>query len=232
MNRLTRDEILHQGLDLADLPTLDEHDRPGGRGSTIAATAHSIAWLQSALDLVHRTFPWSGLVTSTTLTVAPSGSATLPTNFLEDFRDGVTLGSPYRRLRRVSMPDLLAADPEAVGDLVAYVVTPPTLRVWRRPIVTTPLTLWYYALPPPLTANTIPQFPDDLTLVEYIHLRAKEWVGAVPPGSALAYLTRLCAALQKSGKGPQAEARSIPLDPGVFRSSPGRDAWTWIEEGP
>ena len=62
VNRLTRDNILIQALDMADLPELDQHDRP--TAGTIDSGAFSINWFQRCLDEVHQEFPWSGTVTS------------------------------------------------------------------------------------------------------------------------------------------------------------------------
>jgi hypothetical protein len=228
MNRLTRDQVLHRALDMIDAPVLDERDRPGGRGAAIAAGAMSIGWLQDALDYLHRRFPWSGTLTSADLTVGTNGTATLPADFITDVREGVVLTTPtYRRLQRISLQDLLRADPTVTGDLVAYVITGATLRTWRRPTASTAVTLWYYALPAVLDAETVPTFPDDWTLVEYVRLRGREWIGALPDGTAMKYLQDVAARLQASGLGPEAEAATIPLDSSVFRATV-RDPHDWM----
>ena len=67
INRLSRDNIIIQALDMADLPELNQHDRPAG---TVAATAFAINWLQRAVDAVLAEFPWGGEVSRATGTLS------------------------------------------------------------------------------------------------------------------------------------------------------------------
>src|SRR5437773_6888318 len=93
--RYTRDEILIQGIELASSPVIVAHDMPTG---TIDINAYSIKWLQNAMDMFHKRYPFSTDVTSTSLTI-PAGSSDayltatpskyLPTNFILDVRDGL-----------------------------------------------------------------------------------------------------------------------------------------------
>ena len=57
MNRLTRDQIINRALDLADSSVLDAKDRPSN--PTIEIDAISLKWLQEALDLFAKRFPFS-----------------------------------------------------------------------------------------------------------------------------------------------------------------------------
>ena len=88
-NRLTRDEILADALDMVDSQALDQHDRPGG---VLQANAYGPRWLQRGLDIFHRAFPWSGTITTSALALTPStNSYALPADFVLDKRDGVKI---------------------------------------------------------------------------------------------------------------------------------------------
>lgn len=102
-NRLTRDQILNQALDLMDSPTLDQHDRPNA--PTIDAGAFSISWLQNALDRFHQVFPWAGLVKAVPITLAQGNPAiALPSDFLLDVRDGIVIPQPQNPLSNSGLP--------------------------------------------------------------------------------------------------------------------------------
>ena len=89
VNRLSRDNLLIQALDMADQPELDQHDRPS---TTIVSTAFSINWLQRAIDELFQEFPWAGTVASVTGTVSALNTLNLaPSDFILDVRDGFLL---------------------------------------------------------------------------------------------------------------------------------------------
>jgi hypothetical protein len=235
-NRLTRDEILLRSLDLIDSPSLDQKSRPGG---VLDPQSVLIGWLQDGLDYFHRKFPWTGLITRTALTLSGTDTYALPADFVLDLRDGLRIMEPNgtaqatkARLHRKSLPWLLGQDTtvDAVGQPSAYVLLPPNLRIHPHPVRSYAAELWYYALPALLLADTIPNFPDDWTLVEFVRLRGKEWTGESAPGAALAFASALCADLQKSGLGTEADADSLPLDSTVFRPTGSIDAgrWGWM----
>ena len=221
-NRLTRDTILLRALSLIDAPRLDEKDQP--TAGTIVSTALTIGWLQDALDLAHHLYPWQGELKSATFNItAGTGSYTISTiasDFVQDFKNGVVLPDDKGRLRRAPFTKLLEyrtgtssrEKPQRYGIQNNLLIL--------RPVPSesyTSATLYYYSLPAVLAAGTIPRFPNDLLLVEYVHLRGREWIREIPAGTAEKYLIDACARLQKSGLGPEAEIDDeIPLDRDVF----------------
>ena len=221
-NRLTRDQILLRALSLVDSPRLDEKDQP--TTGTITSTALSIGWLQDALDLAHNLYPMSGALLSTTFNItAGTGSYTISTiasDFILDFKDGILLPSDKGRLTRTAFNVLLnvATATSARSRPQWYGIQNGTLIL--RPIPSesyTAATLYYYSLPSVLSASTIPNFPSDLLLVEYVHLRGREWLREIPAGTAEKYLIDATARLQRSGLGSEAEIDDvIGVDRRVF----------------
>lgn len=237
-NRLRRDDILSQALDMVDSSAVDEKCRPGG---VFPANAMCIGWLQTALDLFHRAFPWKGTTTSTAITLtAAAGSLTAPTDFVLDMRDGLVIShadpETRVRLRRASQTDLVDYDVAHGTGTTTYTV--PRWYVVRDDVFTVrPIpdraytgTLWYYKLPVALAPNGIPAFPDDWTLVEYVRLRGKEWIGEVPAGAAMEYANGVIGKLQSAGLGPEAENQRLDLDPTMFHRSGATsgNAWDWL----
>ena len=230
MNRLTRDQLIGRGLDMVDSPSLNELDRPSG---TVVAAALSIGWLQDALDLFHNRFPWAGIVKSTSVTIS-SGNDTLslPSDFIMDVRGGllITTAGKKRRLGRWPLQRFVTASLlyDTAGVPERYVVLPPNLRVWRLPDATYSGTLWYYALPTTLAAATVPNFPSDWVLVEYIRLRGLEWLQKTQPGTALNYAQDQVRALLASGLGFEPEDDVLPLDTDVYGSREVSQPWDWM----
>lgn len=221
-NRLTRDAILLRALALIDSPRLDEKDQP--TTGTIISTALSIGWLQDALDLAHNLYPWQGELKSTTFTVtAAVGSYTISaiaSDYVMDFKNGVVLPDDKGRLRRAALNLMLDYKTSASSQSQPqrYAIHNNLLLVRPIPKESYPLTtLYYYSLPTVLAPTTVPRFPSDLLLVEYVHLRGREWLRELPAGTAEKYLIDACARLQKSGLGPEAEIDDVVgLDRDVF----------------
>lgn len=222
-NRLARDQILNRALDMVDSSSLDQKDRPGG---VLHANAMCIGWLQDALDLFHRTFPWRGLITSSALSITSSTDTyALPADFEMDVRDGVRIvqSSPLirRRLARQPFTWLLNRDTAGTdgtrGLPACYVILNSNLRLSPWPDTTYTGELWYYKLPEALAAADRPTFPDDWMLVEYVRLRGKEWINEESAGTAIAYARKVIGELKKSGLGEEAENDSLMLDPTRFR---------------
>jgi hypothetical protein len=227
-NRLTRDEILADALDMVDTQSLDQHDRPGG---SLVATAYSIRWLQRGLDLFFREFPWSGALVSTSLSItASTNSYSQPADMVMDKRDGIKIEQTdpriNKRLLRQSMDWLLSQDATSAntGEPSYYVLLGDTIKLWQWPKTTYSGILWYYKLPAALAPNERPGFPDDEVLVEYVHLRGKEWSGEKEPGTALLYAKAVISQLKKSGLGEESESDTIPLDLRRFR--PSQSGWS------
>lgn len=222
MNRLSRDQIIIRALDMSDSPSLNSKCRPNG---TIVDDCMAVGWLQDALDLFHNTFPWAGILTDTPISINTDGVATLPANFILDVRDGVIINKA-RLGRRSFQRTLDFRVTGQVGDPVIYTVTPPGLRVHPRPRTSTSATLVYYALPNVMEAGSIPSFPSDWVLVEFVRLRAREWLQALAPGSAMEYARKEISALRQTGLANEPEDDRIPLDRESFvRSGGGRDSW-------
>jgi len=225
MPRLTRDEIISQGLELSDCANVIAHDMPGG---IVDGNAYAIKWLQNALDMFHRRIPFSADLVSVGLTVGTNGDAVvtgssllLPADFIVDVRDGVlvSLGGQSVRLRRrgfqrwlsLSLTTTTQTSFSAPGGGM-YTVAQSRIKVWPRLSTAQPATLWYYALPPGLTAQSIPVFPDDYVLVEFVRLKALEWVRAMDPGMAQMYLGKQIAGFRAAGLLNEAEYDTIPLE--------------------
>lgn len=221
-NRLTRDTILLRALSLIDSPRLDEKDQP--TSGTITSTALSIAWLQEGLDLAHNLFPQAGQLKTATFNIV-GGTATytistIASDFILDFKDGVLLPSDGGRLRRKSVNRLLdvAIGTSSQGKPAWYGIHNGLLVL--RPVPKdsyTSATLYYYALTTLLAAGSTPSFPTDLNLVEFVHLRGREWLREIPAGTAEKYMIDAVARLQKSGLGSEAEIDDvINLDRDIF----------------
>lgn len=234
-NRLTRDNILIQALDMADLPELDQNDRPAG---TIVAGAISANWLQRALDEMHQEFPWAGTVTSATGSVTTLNPTLFaPADFILDVRNGLWLdvGGATKALIRRNFQDIL--NYQVVNDQGGTPATgEPSLYAFRNRTLSLDITpqaggytytLWYYQLPAVPTAAVIPNFPSDHVLVDFTYLRALEWARKMPPGAAMKYLREVeIPALRASGLNQEPESDLIPLDPLRFKgASRSRNAW-------
>lgn len=231
-NRLTRDQVLIRALNLVDSPRIDEKDRSGGLTQIDAAAVLSPGWLQDALDLAYNLYPFQGVLKTTTFNITAGTSdyslATVASDFVLDFKDGVVLPDDKGRLRRSALNALLnySISSSSRGIPARYAIHNGLLVL--RPVPRdsyTAATLYYYSLPTVLSAATVPNFPNDLILVEYVHLRGREWLRELPAGTAEKYLIDAVARLQKSGLGPEAEMDDvIGVDRDVFPG--GGDAHT------
>src|SRR6266446_2656558 len=185
-SRYTRDEIIVQGLELADCGTLNQHDMPGG---LVSPTAHSVKWLQNAMDMFHRKYPFATDIQDISITI-PVGnlnsyltstpSLYLPSDFIIDVRDGidiVTNNSTYslKRLsyqywRKFQVQSQISNSPRY------YSIVSGKIKVLPLLSVSTPATLHYYALAPAFKAEDKINFPDEWSLIEFIKLKALEHV--------------------------------------------------------
>lgn len=218
MNRLTRDDILKRALDLADSAVLDAKDRPAG---TIVSTALSIGWLQEALDIFHKKFPFSSnIATSAVSLVVDTTTIAVPSDFILDFKDGIILANDKGRLVRRSLSAILNRQTTTKGRPTIYAVVGSTIHFWPKADETYSGTLYYYKLPTVLAAATVPSFPDDLILVEYVWIKAQEWHRVKEPGSALAYANQVIGELQKAGIGNEAEEDQFSIDPAFVTAVP------------
>lgn len=236
MNRLTRDDILDRALNRIDSASLSQKDRPGG---VISPNAMCLTWLQDGIDLFHRVFPWTGLITTSAVSLSTTTNTyALPADFSHDVRDGLRIVQPSpklnRRLRRKSLSWFLSQDSTSaeIGCPGAYTIIGTNLRVWQWPDTSYAGEFWYYKLPPALGPGDRPNFPDDWTLIEFVHLCGKEWTTEKEPGTSIAYANTMIAALRKSGLGEESENDALELDASFWRpSGSGRaDVGAWMGE--
>lgn len=235
MNRLSRDDILIQALDMADLPELDQKDRPS---ATIVSAAFSINWLQRCLDEMHQEFPWAGNVTSGTGSVSALNTTSFaPADFVLDVRDGLLLdiAGSTRPLIRRNFQDIMAFQAKnnmggtpTKGQPLRYAFRRRTLSLDITPDQSYNYRLWYYQLPATLGGTDIPEFPSDHVLVDFVYMRALEFARKVPQGSAMKYLREVeIPSLRTAGLGQEPENDHIPLDREQFRGARRRN-WSWL----
>lgn len=223
-NRHNRDEILHRALNLADSPSLDEKDRPGG---AILDAAITLGFLQDGIDHAYTLFPVAGTIKSVPLTfTAGVDTYSLPTDYLLDYQDGIVLGDDKARLIKRGWSYLVGMGSKSRQYPRVYAVVANQLKVRPIPDTTYTATLYYYSLPSELGPNDVPVFPSSWTLVEYVRLRCMEWLKESPPGTAMAFMDAQMSKLAKSGQGVEAEPDQIPLDRHTFGMyDADRDSW-------
>jgi len=222
--RYTRDEIIIQGIELSSSPTLLKHDMPGG---VVASDAYAIKWLQNALDMFHRKYPFSSDVqnvsmyigaNTTDMVLASDHSLYKPNDFIIDVRNGVicTINTQSYRLERKAFQSWLQfslVNQRAVTKR-PNIYTIINNRFKIAPVVSEPLlaTLWYYALAPALEPDDAVNFPDEWSLIEFIRLKALEWVRSIEIGTAQVYMQKELARLRSSGLLNESEYEVMPLE--------------------
>lgn len=248
MNRYKRDEILHSALDMASIPTLDVRDRPQG---SILPNALSIKWLQEGLDIFHHKFPWAGTVKEDSSITLASGSQdiTLPSDFILDVRHGLLFQDEhgdFHRLFRFNFQRWLSFDlvrqrdtsaghrPRVYAFMANAAGTAKIIKVSPKADKSYSMKLYYYALPSVLDSDTVPMFPVDHTLIEYVRIRAREWIGQFQPGVAQQFAEKEIARLQSAGLANEPEDDVIPYDEAIY-SKFGHDhsnPWDWMGTWP
>lgn len=238
VNVLTRDQILIQALDMADLPELNQHDRPAG---TIDAAAFTINWLQRAVDEVLAEFPWGGQVADTPLTLTGANTLNVaPTDMLKEVREGVQLqitSNSVKSLIKRNFQDIIrfqaknnvSGSTPPTGQPVFYCFTGRTLRIDKVPDQNYTGTLWFYQRQAALSGSTVPLIPSDHALVDFVFHRALEYGRKIPPGYAMKVLREVeIPAIRTSDLGQEPESDHIELDRTQFRGSARRATWnTW-----
>lgn len=221
------------------MPTLNLLDVSNGNPvtGTVNAAATSAAWLQNIVNYFLSFFPTAANAVSAPVTFA-AGSPTVaqPADFILDLRDGliITVDTTQRRLKRRGLQDLISRSlNQNAGAPAIYAVQGSNLLVAPTPDIAYSGTLWYWQRPAALSGATVPVFPSDLVLVEYVRIMALEWIRALPPNSALTYADAQIAKMRKSGLGFESEHDTIPLDPTVFIPAAGEREtgnWWWLGE--
>lgn len=224
-NRLDRDTILKRALDLTDSPALDAKDRPIG---TILSTALSISWLQEALDFIIKKFPFSSDIKTSVVSLAKGDTSfALPDDFVLDYVNGIVLDDNKGRLTRRGFGTILNRSTTATGTPTIYSIKGSTCHIWKKTDKAYTGTLYYYYLPNVLAATTVPTFPDDWILVQYVWIKAQEWHKSLLPGSAMEFANKYIADLQKSGIGPESEEDQLGID-AEFAKQPSNDPNSWM----
>ena len=222
---------------MAEVPRLNQLCVSDGNPFTGTITDGSIAvtWLQLGINMFYSVFPWASIVDTADVSyVASTNTIALPADFILDFRNGLllTVGTRTKRLRRRGLQDVLNVSLRTQeGPPQVYGIQGANLLVAPTPDQAYTGTLWYYARPAALTTSVVPQFPSDLVLVEFIRIKAMEFIRAAPPGAAIAYCEQQIVKLRKSGLGHEPESEDIPLDPYTFipnAGGAGAPGWAWM----
>jgi hypothetical protein len=234
-SRYTRDELIISALDLAVAPQLMVHDV---RDGVVLPDAHSLKWLQYIIDYCYHMSPFSATITKTACNAtANSDEILLPTDFILDVRNGyVTQCVPgddnsYRRRLRVSLQSFIDYQITYQGRNpveypILYNILGPSvgttqyrLKITPTPTINTLGHLWYYQLPPPLEASDVPVFPNDYIIVEYIKLRAEEWIHRITDvGIAQAFCDKMVAGMKAAGLLNEPESTELPLNDLTYRN--------------
>ena len=234
MNRLNRDEILIRALDRLDSAVLDAKDRPAG---TIVAGAFSITWLQEAVDYFAKKFPWSLNIKTVAWSLATNANAIAqPSDFILDYRDGLVIDSlpgastPTTnefRLRKRSLFKIIELPDSSRDRPHLYTVVGTNIQVWPRANQAYTGTLYYYALPAVLGATTVPTFPDDSILVDYLWIKGREWHRTAEVGTAMAFADKMIKEMQTAGIGNEAEDDQLGMDSDYAQEKP-VDPYNWM----
>lgn len=222
VNRLNRDEILLRALDLADSSVMDQKDRPAG---VIVPTAFTIPWLQEAVDYFHQRFPFSANIKDIAVTIAANSNtldlSVIASDFILDYKDGLILDEDEGRLRRRALSWILN---QVVGQNASplrdrpriYAIRGTTLQFYPSADKQYQARLYYYGIQPLLGDTTVPLFPSDHVLTQYVWLKIQEWHRAAPAGTALKFANEIIADFISQGIGAEAEEDEIQLDPRHF----------------
>lgn len=220
-NRSTRDELILAALSQAMVPNLEVHDAPEG---VVLPEAFCIEWLQDIIDFWYHLVPFSTTVKEVVLNcTANSDVVVLPSDFIIDVRNGYEVQqipgnvNSYGRLTRVSLQRFRRyrlmsqqnnpASNRTINYPVYYNIVGDdgldtqyqTMRITPTPTISTIGRLWYYALPPKLSANDIPKMPNDYVCKEYLRIRCKEWIGRYDPGTAQKFCDKIIGSMKAAG---------------------------------
>jgi hypothetical protein len=241
--RYTRDELILVFLQMVRLPQLEIEEAPEG---VVLPTAKSIQWLQDIIDFWYHLVPFSSTVDHIPLNcTAHQDYILLPNNFILDVRNGYivrrTPNDPHSmgRILRVPLPRFLNFKLAAQGatnvnspNYYCIVTSGDSIAGYTElsnnqvmllsptPSISTIGELWYYKLPPALTAAERPAFPNDYVCLEYLRIRALEWAGIADPGTAHKFCEKITASMKTAGLLNEPEDDEVPFDPLTYRPMP------------
>src|SRR6266571_1549543 len=104
-------------------------------------------------------------------------------------------------------------------------------RIKVAPVVSNniPGTLWYYKMPSIASASTYIHFPDEWTLIEYVHIKAMEWNRSVDLGTGQMFLEKELARLKAAGLLNETEYDVVPIENNqVLVDTPLVDRNSWM----
>jgi hypothetical protein len=245
-NRYVRDELIMIALDQVSLPNLKVHEAPDG---IVRSDAYSIQWLQDILDFWYHMVPFSATVGTATVTCTPnSHTVTLPADFILDVRNGYTVqavpgdATSMRRTLRLPLQRFINRRLQSqrvasalfplyycvVGDDEVALTQYQIMQVSPAPSIATVGQLWYYKLPPVLTANTKPKFPNDYACIEYLKIRMLEWAHLFDPGTAQKFCDKIVGGMKAAGLMNEPEDDEIPMDTEVYRRPGSGAGYGWM----
>ena len=194
--------------------------------------------------MFHRKYPFASDIQNVAVTVqgnntdlvlASDNTKYLPADFMLDVRDGIviTISNRTFRLKRKSFQYWLSIYNAFLNTTTANLSSGGVYTIINNMFKVAPLitaaqaaTLWYYALPAVMTASSIPNFPDDWTLIEFVRLKALEWTRGIDVGVAQIYMQKELARLKSSGLLNDAEYDTIPLENNqVVPNTVNRNSW-------
>lgn len=232
-NRYTRDELIIKMLDMVNLPNLKISEAPN---NVVKQGAMSIGWLQDIIDFWFHMCPFSATVKKITLNAtAHSDTILLPDDFILDVRNGYLIQEipsdnlSYKRILRVPTQkfinrELAFQKSSNVNYPYFYCVMDydtieqvQLMKITPTPDIATQGKLYYYALPPVLSAGEKPRFPNDYVCIEYMRIRALEWSNLMEPGTAQKFCDKIVGGMKAAGLMNEPEDNEIPFDDLTFR---------------
>ena len=244
-NRHSRDKLINIALNIAQLDNLVVHDCPHG---VVQSDAFSLQWLQDILDFWYHMVPFSSTVVQAQLNAtANQDYIILPEDFIVDVRHGYLVetipGDPLTMQRRLRLPFQRFLS-RSIGNQRSSNGNFPThycvngrnaedrqlLRITPTPTIATVGAIWYYQMPPLLSAGDKPAFPSDYVIVEYIRIRALEWARILEPGTAVTFCDKIIKAMKANGLMNEPEDDEISNDETRYpvTSSDGLEAYRWM----
>jgi hypothetical protein len=246
-NRLTRDQIILEAVNTINTGNFRTANAPNG---VVLQTAPAIGWLQNIIDFWHHMVPFSATIKRVRCdAVANQDYILAPTDLIVDVRNGYLVqtipsdANSLVRRHRVSLQKFInrkltfqkstninyptyycLQDYDEVAESQMIQITP-------TPNIATVGYLYYYAMPPALTAGKRPKVPNDYVCVEYVKIRAMEWLNLYEPGTAQKFCDKIVSGMKAAGLLNEPEDDEVPFDDLTFihgNASAGYDVFSMI----